>query len=224
MKYSFAIAALVATTIGLGAALPALAQGAGPTVAQRLDRAPDRNADPGRNLDPGRGVGPDRAPDKGRFMLREQGMGPAGLLMLACSPDGAENLDVALLRASYRLNLTAEQQKLFDTFRANALSTETSFADTCKASLPDRSAETKPDMLARLKAGLAIDQARLTALNSILPDFEALYNSLSDAQKASLLPHRGMGMGGKGMGKGFFHHLQPRDAGQDFPPAPPSDT
>lgn len=175
MKSSHAVAALVATTLALGAALPALAQETGPAAMHRWQNDGAPHMQPMR---PG-----------GRSM-----MGPAGLLMLACSDRGPEALELALVKMSYRLNLTTDQQPLFDAFRTKALTTETSFADTCKASRPDRAAG-RPDLLARLKSSLAMDQARLTALNDVLPDFEALYNSLSDQQKQSIRPHHGFGMG-----------------------------
>jgi hypothetical protein len=184
---SFATLAL-ATTLGLGLALPALAQGAAPAPARQMQNGP-------RHFAPDRGAMPDR------------GMGPGGMLVLACSDKGSEALEIALVRMSHRLDLTADQQKLFDTFRSKALTTETSFIDTCKASRPSAETGARPDALARMKAGLAIEQARLTALGEVLPDFETLFNSLTDAQKASLLPHhgvdRGMGRWGRhdGMGR-----------------------
>ena len=82
MKNSFAVAALVATTLGLGSVLPALAQDAAPTAARQWQNGP-------RHMAPGRGMGPDR------------GMGPAGLLMLACTDKGAEALEIALVRMSH---------------------------------------------------------------------------------------------------------------------------
>jgi hypothetical protein len=180
MKSSQAIAALVATTLALGGALPVSAQDATTPAAMYWWNNGPRHMQmmaPGHEMRPGRGM-----------------MGPAGLLRLACSDRGAEALEIALVRLSHRLDLTAEQKPLFDSFRTAALTTQTSFADTCKANRPDRSSG-RPDLLARLKSRLAIDQARLTALNTVLPDFEALYNSLSDQQKQALLPRRGMGMG-----------------------------
>ena len=45
-------------------------------------------------------------------------------------------------------------------------------------------------MLERLKSGLKLDEARLTAMNAVLPDLEAFYSSLTDEQKASLSPRR----------------------------------
>ena len=208
MKTSLAIVALVATTIGLGTALPAFAQAAPTPPAAPSATAPaDQNAPHGMRQG---GMGQHRIAGPGR------GMGPAGLLMLACSDKGAEALEIALVRMSHRLDLTADQQALFDAFRTKALTTETSFADTCKTSRPDRTADVKPDALARLKAGLAVDQARLTAMTDVLPDFEALFNSLSDKQKANLLPHRDWGMG---HGAGRFGDHGGKDRGGP-PPAP----
>jgi hypothetical protein len=124
-------------------------------------------------------------------------MGRFGLMALACSPNGPTVLQKVLDRTDKRLQLSTDQEALFGTFRTKALADETTFADACKANLPDRSSG-RPDMLTQLKSGLAVDQARLTALNDVLPSFEALYNSLSDQQKQNLLPHRGQWGNGKG--------------------------
>jgi hypothetical protein len=166
VKHSVALAALVATSMSV-VALPALAQDQTVPVAQKSDREIHRTII--RDGGPGRG---------------------AGVLGLICSESGAEALEVALVRLSHRLDLTAEQQPLFDAFKTNALTTQTSFADECTAALPDRTADTRPDLLERLKSGLVIEEARLTAMNAILPDFEAFYGSLTDAQKSSLMPPR----------------------------------
>jgi hypothetical protein len=215
MKTSLAIVALVATSIGLGTALPAFAQTApaAPPAAPAAAAPADQDA-PHRMMH--RGMGQHRMVGPNRGMAR--GMGPAALFQLACSDKGSEALEIALVRMSHRLDLTADQQALFDTFRTKALTTETSFADSCKASRPDRTADAKPDALTRLKSRLTIEQARLAAMNEVLPDFEALFNSLSDKQKADLLPHRGWGMGrGWGHDRGGMN----RDA---TPPAPPQNS
>ena len=194
---SVAALALV-TTLAFGPALPAVAQDTAPTPARQMQNGP-------HHFGPGRGMMPNR------------GMGPGGVLMLACSDKGAEALEIALVRMDHRLELSTDQQKLFETFRTKALSTATSFADTCKASRPTADAGTKPDLLARMKASLAIEQARLTALSGVLPDFETFFNSLSDQQKANLLPHHG----GKGMGMGRWgqHGGVGRSADGAAPPA-----
>lgn len=178
MKSSTAIAALVVATIGLSA-LPAIAQNtASPTPVSA------RMADAGRG---GMHI----------MMMHDQdGAGRGSILDLACSDKGSEALEIALVRLAHSVDLTAEQQTLFDAFRTKALTTQTSFADACKAAIPASTADAKPDLLTGLKSRLAVDTARLTALNDVLPSFEAFYNSLTDAQKTELLPGREHGMFG----------------------------
>jgi hypothetical protein len=172
VKHSVALAALVATSISL-VALPTFAQDQTVPVARKGDREVHRTIM--RDAGPGRG---------------------AGILGLVCSSNGAEALEIAFVRLSHSLELTAEQQPLFDALKSKALTTQTGFADECQTAMPDRTADTRPDLLERLKSGLAVEEARLTAMNAILPDFEAFYSSLTDAQKADLLP------GGDRMGRG----------------------
>ena len=187
MKSTLALAALVAASMGLSA-LPAAAQttapapSAPPAAAEAAVPAPVA----ARGKDHGRG---DMRPLRGRGE-----MGPGSILDLACSDKGAEALELALVRLDHKFDLSADQQKLFDTFRTTALTTQTSFADSCKAAKPATTADAKPDFLARIKSRLAIDSAKLTALNEVLPSFEAFYNSLDATQKAELMPRRGMMM------------------------------
>ena len=179
MKHSIAIAALVVASIGL-TALPAAAQEQTTPVAKRSDR------------------------EVHRTITRDGGIGRgAGLLGLVCSDKGAEALEVSFVRLTHRLELTDEQSKLFDAFKTKALTTQTSFADECQAALPDRTADAKPDLLEGLKARLTVEQAKLTAMNEILPDFEAFYGSLTDEQKANLMPQGMTRDGGDHMGRGF---------------------
>ena len=186
MKTPFAIAALVVATVSVSA-LPAFAQDAGANPSP--PPAPTAQHDNGHG--PGKGMGP-----MGRGMRN----GPFPMLALACSDKGPAMLDKMFDRTDKRLELSTDQQKLFDAFKAKALTAATDFSDACRAARPDRSAEKRPDLLARLKSGLAIDQARLTAMNSALPEFEAFYNSLTDQQKHDLLPRGGWhkGPGGRG--------------------------
>lgn len=168
MKHTTALAALVVAAVSLASL---------PVVAQELTPAANRG---------------DR--EVHRIVIREGGgpRGGAGILGLVCSPGGAEALDVAFVRLSHRLDLTDAQQSLFDALRSKALTTQTDFADDCAAARPDRTAEDKPDMLERFKAGLAVQEARLAAMTAVLPDFEAFYASLTDEQKDSLQPRRMM--------------------------------
>ncbi len=209
MKTSIAVAAFVAAAIGIGAVLPVLAQDTpAPTpVASKSDRGPGPMGKMGK--------------------MDDRGPGRGGLLMLGCAPDAAERLDVTFVRIQHRLDLTVDQQKLFDAFRTKALTSQTSFANACKTAMPAVN-DAKPDLLAQIKSGMTIDQARLTAMTAVLPDFEAFYASLTDAQKAKLLPHQGMGKGfGKGGMDGGRHDQrggmdrQPAPDASDAPDAPP---
>lgn len=179
-----ALAALVAGTIGLTAAVPtAFAQEAAPQQPPvRHHRMFDGNMNhPGfqhRNFH--------------RIPMARAGMGPmgpgAGLVNLACSPRGAEALEIAFVRLSYRLDLTDTQQPLFDDLKTAALDAQKNFADTCKAARSDATA--KADPLAAYKARIAVESAHLDALNSVMPKFETFVGSLDDAQKAKLVPQR----------------------------------
>lgn len=205
MKTPVAIAALVVATITVGAALPAFAQDASSSQPPAPPAAQDQG--------PGNGPGHRMGPMGGPGGMRQ--IGQPGLLALACSDKGAGAMDKMFDRTDKRLDLSADQQKLFDAFKTKALAAEATFAGACQAARPDRTADQKPDLLSRMKAGLAIDQARLTAMTDVLPDFEALYNSLNDDQKAHLLPHR-RGMGGKG----WNHDGRGPDKNGAPPPAP----
>lgn len=169
MKPRIAIAALVVASIGL-ATLPAAAQVTTPTASRWDHRHMIRD-----------GAGP------------HMGMGRAGggLLGLVCSENGAEALEIAFVRLSHRIDLTADQQPLFDTLKSKALTTQTSFADECKAAMPAAGSEPAPDLVEQLKARLKMEESRLAAMNAILPDLEAFYASLTDEQKAGLMPRMG---------------------------------
>jgi hypothetical protein len=166
------------------------------TLADNANGPADANR-PGLQQGPGgdRAMGPGQRFDEARRSFKMR-FGPDGanagrpgmLLNLACSDRGAEALEIAFVHLSYRLDLTADQQKLFDTLRTDALASQSSFADQCKAAMPDSSAAARPDFLQRMKDRLTIQQARLDAMTRLMPDVEAFYASLSDDQKARLMP------------------------------------
>ncbi|MEQ1770672.1 MAG: Spy/CpxP family protein refolding chaperone [Devosia sp.] len=123
-----------------------------------------------------------------RMMRMERGRGPGELLNLVCSPDGAEALEVALVRLSHRLELTDAQQPLFDALKSSALTAQTSFADSCATARPAEGSS--PDLIDGIKSRIAVDTVRLEAMNAVLPDLEKLFDSLTDAQRANLMPER----------------------------------
>jgi hypothetical protein len=176
-----ALVALVAGTIGLTAAVPAtFAQDASTPQQPQVRHHQQFN---------GNMHHPKQRPDmQGRNVHRSQ-MGLGGLVNVACSPRGAEALEIAFVRVSYRLDLTATQQPLFDDLKTAALDAQKDFADTCQAARPDRTAATA-DPLAAYKARIAVASAHLDALNTVMPKFEAFVGSLDDAQKAKLMPQR----------------------------------
>jgi hypothetical protein len=179
VKHTTALAALVVAAVSL-ASLPVAAQDLTPT-ANRGDREMHRTI-----IRDGGGPGMGRG---------------AGILGLVCSEDGAERLEIAFVRMSHDLDLTDAQQPLFDALKSKALTTQTSFADECAAARPDRTADERPDLLEGFKARLQIEEARVAALNAVLPEFEAFYASLTDEQKADLMPRMGRGDRDDGPGR-----------------------
>lgn len=203
----FLVTTALAGLMGLTALAPgayaqsAPAAPAAPSVAQ-----PDDNG--GMRADGGpRGKRPGEHRDAG------QRGGIAGVI---CSTDGATQLETRLADIATKLALTAEQQPLFDAYRTAALTAQTSFAESCAKLQPATATPATPaDALTQLKNRQARETARLDALNAVLPSFEALYNSLTDAQKAVLQPlvgphrgnhdRRGDDRGGDRAGRGDDH-------------------
>lgn len=65
---------------------------------------------------------------------------------------------------------------------------------------PDRAARAeRPDLIQGIEMRLAMDKARIEAMEKILPDLKALLAGLTDAQKAKLFPF------GRDMGPEFRH-------------------
>jgi len=222
-----ALAVALAGSIGLAAIPSAFAQ----------DTAPNRPAH-AQAKQPGQDS---QRPGEGRhhhFRQNPDRGNGHGLMDLLASPRGAEALDVAFLRLSYRVNLTDAQKPLFDDLKTTALSAQKSFADAAKAARDAAApAGQRPDMMAMLKARLAIDTARLEAMNTVVPKLEAFMNSLDDTQKAALAPkrdhvgwqrpgHDGLGMGMKGHRNGGMPAnpgtLAVPQGGDDAPAAKPT--
>lgn len=109
-----------------------------------------------------------------------------------CAPRAAERMERRYDRLSERLKLTDEQQALYDTFMASALTAQTELADTCATIRPERATRAerpqRPNLLDRMEARLKVDEARLAAMNAVFPDFRAFYGSLTDEQQADLFP------------------------------------
>ena len=129
--------------------------------------------------------------------------GRGGIAGLICSTDGATQLETRLADLATQLKLTTDQQPLFDAYQTAALSAQTSFADTCATAQPAAGTQpVPPDALTVLKDRVTHETAELAALNAVLPSFEALYNSLTDTQKADLMPLVGPHHGPRGDDRG----------------------
>lgn len=180
----FLLATALASVMGLTALVPG-------AYAQSAPAAPDAPAI--AQADDNGGARPDHGP-KGEHRGEQRG-GVAGLI---CSTDGATQLETRLADVTTKLALTAEQQPLFDAYRTAALAAQASFAETCTALQPAATGTeaTPPDALTVLKDRQVRQTAELDALNAVLPSFEALYNSLTDTQKAVLMPLVGPHHGG----------------------------
>ncbi len=138
--------------------------------------------------------------------MQERGMARGGfpLLALGCAPEAAERYETALENVGERLELTEEQTVAFDAFTTAALAAQTSVADTCAAFAEvDSDDDTAPDLIDRLTQRQLMLSAQVEAMDSVLPALEAFYDSLTDEQKAELMPQRGdRGQGFGGM-RGF---------------------
>lgn len=128
------------------------------------------------------------------FRLLEFRQGGDGrfLMQFSCAPKAAERMERRYDRLAERLKLSDEQKALYDAFMTSALTAQTELADKCTEIRPEPAtrAERKqrPDMVERLENRIKLDEARLAAMNAVLPDFKAFYASLSDEQKKHLSP------------------------------------
>lgn len=155
-------------------------------------------------------------PDWGKHgagMHRGMRPGRVNLMAFGCGDRAAERLEVALVRLGYRVDLTDTQKPLFETLKTSALTEQTKVADACAAAMP-KDAAAKPDVVDHMKARLSVETARVAALEKVVPEFEAFFDSLSADQKTKMAPRRmrmGMMEDGKGMGPDGHHHRKGMD-------------
>lgn len=171
-----AIVALMTATLGLTAIAP--------TYAQET-QAP---AVPGQEQVQGKGPG---------FLLRKHNQGPRegrGFGNLLGFERGTEAVEIALVRLSHAVELTAEQQPLFDAFKTEALAAAETFSTAVEGLRPTPPAEgqtaERPDFAQRLENRITFETAHLAALEAVQPAATAFFDSLSDEQKANLMPQR----------------------------------
>ena len=207
-----AIVALMAATIGLSALAPAFAQDAAQAQTQTQNG-------PGLHL---------RHGDKGPGQMGGHMSGGDFLNFVR----GVEAVEIAMVRLSHRIELTAEQQPLFDAFKATALSAAADFAAATEGLRPqggpavatppaegEVATATAPDISERLENRIAIETAQLAALEAVQPAAAAFFDSLTDEQKAQLTPERPEHGGMPGMGKGMRHQGM-QQGGPGAPVAP----
>lgn len=177
---STAIAALVTATLGAMTILPA--------QAQTVPTPPDAPA--ATQVGPFHG---DRGPGPGPRGMKGDMNGPMGDLLAI--DRGAEAIEIGLVRLAYRLDLTTEQQGLLDALKTAALSAVDQFAtatEGLRPTPPTPGAEASlPDISQRLENRIAVDKARVTALEAIQPSFTAFFDSLTEDQLAKLAPEDG---------------------------------
>ena len=183
-----AILALMTASIGLGAVVPALAQDATPAAPA----AQTQPADPSQAGERGFRNGPGMRHGGGLFDI-------AG---------GAEAIEIAIVRLSHAIELTDEQTVLLEALKTDALAAASAFEAATEGLRPTPPAEGEttalPDISERFDNRIAIETAHLAALEAVQPAFTAFFDSLTDEQKAELVPERGERMGGMGKHQGGF--------------------
>lgn len=152
---------------------------------------------------------------------KDRGGGRFALLDLSCGTDAADRLDQRLGTLSGRLELTDEQQALYEAFRASALAAQTSFADACAELRPAATSgdAVELDPVTRIETRLKLEEARVAALGSALPDLRAFYDSLTDEQKAGFVPQHSADQ--RGDRRPGFHGRHDRGPGDPSRNAPP---
>jgi|GEM_PF-6383186 len=129
--------------------------------------------------------------EHGQRMGRHAPNPSAGLLNFVCSERGATRLERMLGALAERLELTDQQTPLFETFRTQALTAQTAFADGCAAERPT-------NLLDRLTQRQDRLGAQLQAWEAVMPSFAAFYQSLDADQQAKFERRGKRGMGERG--------------------------
>jgi hypothetical protein len=170
-----ALIACLATALGAASLAPAYAQGTG-----------DGPRGPGFGFQRIEG-GHARAfrPDGGQHMRRH------GILAELIGAHSAEAIDVAAVRLTHRLELTAAQTALLETLKSEALAAQSELATAREALMPVTEGEAeRPDITARYAGMVAMATARAEALTALQPAFEAFVESLSTEQLELLRPEQ----------------------------------
>ena len=171
-----AIIALMTAAVGLSAIVPSYAQDAAPPAPQAAEQ----------------GQGPGHGPMSGPRHGGDRQGGPRGMAGFIGFDRGVEAVEIALVRLSHAVDMTPEQQTLFDTLKTDAMAAAENFSTAVEALRPAAPAEgSQPqplDIAKALDTRIAIETAQLDALKAVQPSVTAFFGSLTDEQKAELAP------------------------------------
>ncbi|MHA6297449.1 Spy/CpxP family protein refolding chaperone [Devosia sp. CAU 1758] len=185
-----AIVALMTASIGLGAVAPVLAQETAPAAPAAQSQSSEAPA-------------AERGFRKGPGMRQGGGMG--GLFNIE---RGAEAIEIAIVRLSHAIDLTDEQTVLLEALKTDALAATAAFEAATEGLRPTPPAEgetvERPDISERFDNRIAVQSARLAALEALQPAFTAFFDSLTEEQQAELAPERGDRHAGMGKHQGGF--------------------
>lgn len=192
-----AIVALMTAAVGFTAIAPTFAQDATPPAAPTQDQA-FRQGGPGLHLRHDR-----NGPGRGGFL---EFFGPGA---------STEAVGIALVRLSHAIEMTAEQQALFDTLKTDALAAAETFSTAVEGLRPQGGSAVptpvegqtveRPDFSEMFENRIALETAHLAALEAVRPSLTAFFDSLTDEQKADLMPQRPNRNGGPGQHHGQMH-------------------
>jgi hypothetical protein len=217
MLKTTAIVALMTAAVGLSAIAPTTAQET--PAAPAAQQAPD--AGPGAN-------GP-----MGNFRQHNQGPRQGGGAGFLNFERGTEGVEIALVRLSHAIEMTADQQALFDTLKTDAMAAADTFSKAVEGLRPAAPAAgataERPSITERLDTRIALETAQLDALKAVQPAAKAFFDSLTDAQKAELMPARPdrgnmqgkMGQGDRHGGQHDRQGMRPGHAPMGAPGAQP---
>jgi LTXXQ motif family protein len=168
---SLVLAGAAAGAIGLAALVPiATAQSTGPQ--------PGPLAEPGMGAQLQNASGP-RRPDRARMARRGVSI---DFLVPKCSGRNLERVENIFDRVGSAIDLTPDQEVLYDELITVTLQAHSEFADTCTAIRDQRPG----DFIERLQKRQTVAEARIAATGEILPLLENFYVSLSDDQKDAI--------------------------------------
>ncbi len=108
--------------------------------------------------------------------------GTGKFLSFFCSDNAITKIENRLEKMAQILDLNSEQENLFNDYKSAFLTAQTQYADNCI--IPEKNANL--DLIDRIKIQQKNTEFRISAINEILPQFEAFFDSLTDEQKGKI--------------------------------------